>query len=225
MTYPLKDVPGSSHRWALEQVASLPGDALRVLDVGAAEGHVTRLVRRARPRAEVWAIEPDPAAAGKLAEVADLVSPWLEQVPREEGFDLALLLDVLEHVTDPATLLAEAVARVRPGGTLLLSVPNVAHWSTRGALLAGEFPYTHRGILDRTHVHFFTRRSLRALVARAGLVVEGEAGSIVPVELALPEALAGAAPAWAFLRGPRRALARALPGLCAYQLLVRARKP
>lgn len=225
MTYPLKDAPGSSHRWALEQVTALPPGKLRVLDVGAAEGHVARLVRRARPAVELWGIEPDPAPAARLAEVADVVTPWLEQVPREEGFDVALLLDVLEHVTDPGSLLEDAVARVRPGGTLLISVPNVAHWSTRGALLAGEFPYAGRGILDRTHVHFFTRRSLRALVAQAGLITEREDGSIVPVELALPEALAGVTPAWAYLRGARRALARALPGLCAYQLLVRARKP
>lgn len=225
MSYPLKDAPGSSHRWALEQVAALPPGPLRVLDVGAAAGHVARLVRRARPGVELWAVEPDASAAAALAEVADHVSPWIEHVPRAPAFDLALLLDVLEHSTDPVGLLGEAVARVRPGATVLISVPNVAHWSMRALILAGEFPYARRGILDRTHVHFFTRRSVRELARGAGLVIEAEDASISPVELALPEAVAGATPSWAFLRGPRRALARALPGLCAFQLLLRTRRP
>lgn len=218
--YAFKGAPGSSHRWALEQVDRLPAGPLAVLDVGASEGHVLRAVRERRPDATTWAVEPVPEAAQALRAIADEVSAWIEEVPREPRFDLALLLDVLEHVNTPAELLAEAVARVRPGGALLVSVPNVAHWSMRAALLAGEFPYAQRGILDRTHVHFFTRRSLRALLEGAGLVIEETGGSIVPLELALP-----VVPDALLARGLRRAAARVLPGLCAYQLLARARKP
>ncbi len=223
--YVFKGAAGSSHRWAIEQVAALPPGPLRVLDVGAAEGLVSRALRAARPGLEVWAVEPSAAARVALGDVAEQVFAALDDVPTAAPFDLALLLDVLEHVADPAAFLRDVVARVRPGGTLLLSVPNVAHWSVRALLLAGEFPYASRGILDRTHLRFFTRRSLRALVHEAGLALEAEAGSISPVELALPDPLAARAPGWAFARGLRRALARTAPGLCAYQLLARARRP
>lgn len=226
MAYVFKGAAGSSHRWAIDQVAALaPAAAARALDVGAAEGHVARALRAARPGLELWAVEPDAAARAALEGAADRVFAALDDVPPGPTFDLALLLDVLEHVVDPAALLAEVAARVRRGGLLLVSVPNVAHWSVRGALLAGEFPYSGRGLLDRTHLRFFTRRSLRALLAGAGLELEREAGSIAPVELALPAALAERAPPWAFARGLRAALARAAPGLCAYQLLARARRP
>lgn len=225
MAYVFKGAPGSSHRWAIEQVASLPPGPLRALDIGAAEGHVARALRATREGLELWAVEPSPGARVTLETVAARVFGALDDVPREPSFDLALLLDVLEHVTDPAAFLREAAARVRPGGTLLLSVPNVAHWSVRGALLAGEFPYADRGILDRTHVQFFTRRSLEALVRGAGLVLEAAGGSISPVELALPEAVARRAPGWLFARGLRRALVGLAPGLCAYQLLARTRRP
>lgn len=218
--YVLKDAPGSSHRWAIEQVVGLPPGPRRVLDVGAAEGHVARNMLRARPDLEVSAVEPSPAAAAALTDVAARTFAWLDDVPREPVFDVALLLDVLEHTPDPDAFLRDAVARVRPGGLVLVSVPNVAHWSMRAMLLAGEFRYASRGILDRTHMRFFTRRSLRELVAGAGLAVEAEAGSIAPVELAVPFA-----PEWLLARGLRRAAAGALPGLCAYQLLVRARRP
>lgn len=221
--YVFKDAPGSSHRWAIEQVVGLPPGPLRLLDVGAAEGHVSRVMRRRRPDLEVSAVEPSPAAAPALADVAVRTFAWLEDVPREPAFDVALMLDVLEHTAEPDEFLREAVARMRPGGLVLLSVPNVAHWSVRAMLLAGEFLYASRGILDRTHVRFFTRRSLRALVRSAGLEVEAESGSISPVELAMPDSLASSAPSWLFARGLRRAAVGALPGLCAYQLLVRAR--
>lgn len=223
--YPFKGAPGSSHRWAIDEVARLPAGPLRALDVGAARGHVARALRGARVGLEVWAVEPGTDARRALADVAAQTFAALDEVPDDARFDVALLLDVLEHVADPEALLTQVVGRVRPGGRLLVSVPNVAHWSVRAALLAGEFPYAERGILDRTHVRFFTRRTLRSLLRGAGLVVEAESASIVPVELALPGAIAGRAPGWLFARGLRGALARAAPGLCAFQLLARARRP
>jgi SAM-dependent methyltransferase len=217
--YVFKSAPGSSHRWAIEQVVGLPPGPLRVLDVGAAEGHVARGMRRERPDLEITAVEPSPTASAALANVAARTFAWLDDVPREPIFDVALLLDVLEHTPDPDAFLRDAVARLRPGGLALLSVPNVAHWSMRAMLLAGEFRYASRGILDRSHMRFFTRRSLRDLVRAVGLAVEVEDGSIAPVELAVP-----GAPGWLFARGLRRAAVGALPGLCAYQLLMRARR-
>jgi len=129
----------------------------------------------------VWAVEPDPESARALAGSVEEVHAALGGVTRD-GFDLALLLDVLEHVPDSAALLREVAARVRPGGALLVSVPNVAHWSVRASLLAGRFDYAPRGIMDRTHLRFFTRRTFRALLEDAGLEVVAEDAAIAPVE-------------------------------------------
>lgn len=219
-TYPLKPQRGSSHSWALEAAAALPGP-LDVLDVGAGPGHVARALRARRRDVRVWAVEPDPASARALEGSVEAVHAALDGVTRD-GFDLALLLDVLEHVQDPAALLADVAARVRPGGALLVSVPNVAHWSVRASLLAGRFDYAPRGILDRTHLRFFTRRTFRSLLAGAGLEVLAEDASIAPVEQVL--GTVDAVAPWALGRGLRQAAARTLPGLLAYQLLAHARR-
>ncbi len=218
--YPFKPQPGSSHRWALETAAALAGP-LDVLDVGAGPGHVARALRAGRGDVRVWAVEPDPTSARALEGSVEEVHPTLDGVTRD-AFDLALLLDVLEHVPDPAALLAEVVARVRPGGALLVSVPNVAHWSVRASLLAGRFDYAPRGIMDRTHLRFFTRRTFRALLAGAGLEVVAEDAAIAPVEQVL--GTVDAVAPWALGRGLRRTAARTLPGLLAYQLLAHVKR-
>ena len=146
---------------------------------------------------------------------------WVPELAQVEGaFDLALALDVLEHSADPEGLLADLASRLRPGGTALVSVPNVAHWSMRASLLAGRFDYAERGILDRTHLRFFTRATFLDLLAGVGLRVEETGEAVVPLELLLPEAVHESAP-WGLLRVVRRAAAKALPGLFAYQLLAR----
>ena len=80
-----------------------------------------------------------------------------------------LLLDVLEHLVDPAALLARVRSWLAPGGRLLISLPNVAHAAVRLSLLHGRFPRTDTGLLDRTHLHFFDRSQLDLLLTGAGL--------------------------------------------------------
>ena len=89
-------------------------------------------------------------------------------LPRS-AFDVVLLLDVLEHLVDPGALLARTRTWLAPGGRVILSVPNVAHAAVRLSLLRGRFPRTDTGLLDRTHLHFFDRPQLQALLAAAGL--------------------------------------------------------
>lgn len=221
ISYPWKPFPGSPHHWALREVRRLPRGPLKLLDVGAGEGHVLRALSAARDDVqESWAVEPHWAveAAPRERWVSDLreVEP--------EDFDLALALGVLEHVPDPAVLLRQIALRLRPGGTLLVSVPNVAHWSVRLGLLAGRFEYGERGILDRTHLRFFTRRSVLRLIRGAGLEVEQSGAALAPLELLLPGPVSESRP-WSLLVRARARLARAVPGLFGYQMLVRARKP
>jgi SAM-dependent methyltransferase len=90
------------------------------------------------------------------------------EVVQEGPFDIVLAGDLLEHVREPGLLLADARSVLAPGGLLILSVPNFGHWYVRGRALLGIFDYDQRGLLDRTHVHFFTRRSLERELRQAG---------------------------------------------------------
>ena len=85
------------------------------------------------------------------------------------AYDAILFLDVLEHLRDPDGVLRAARDWLRPGGRVLCSLPNVAHWRVRLALARGRFDYTENGLMDATHLRWFTRRTARELLTRAGL--------------------------------------------------------
>ena len=141
-----------------------------VLDAGCSSGYLAeQLVARG---CRVVGLELDPAAA-RIAErwcdrviVGDVEQMELDLEPA--SFDVVLCGDILEHLRDPTAALARWRPLLRPGGRLVLSTPNVANWSIRLALLFGVFRYTERGILDRTHAHLFTRRSLLETLQSAG---------------------------------------------------------
>ena len=114
------------------------------------------------------------AVAEKWAErvvVGDLDAGTLWQELEGEQFDAVTLGDVLEHLRDPLATLRAAARVLKPSGIFAISVPNVAHGDVRMALLQGAFPYRQTGLLDRTHIHFFTRAGLKDLVKEAGLVL------------------------------------------------------
>lgn len=128
---------------------------------------------------EVWGIEQDAFAAGKAAaRVAKVIQADLtdaQAVGRQlEGhrFDTIVFSDVLEHVYDPLRVLTSYLGYLEPGGRVLISLPNVLNWQTRLEFVAGRFRYQDSGVLDRTHIRFFTFASAREMVERAGLTVE-----------------------------------------------------
>jgi len=219
--YVWKEIPGSSHdllrRWIREGASEL-----RLLDLGAAGGHLGRAVRDRC--AFLAGVEPDPALPASAREGYD---EWRTTDAAAAGtwnrpFDAVVCGDVLEHLARPEELLARIREWLRPGGTLYVSVPNVANVTVRAALLAGRFPYAERGILDRTHLRFYTRRTARELVEGAGFRIRRQAATAMPVELALPAL--GRPP----LSGPSRALAsaaaRVWPTLFGYQVVIEAER-
>src|SRR5437016_12769572 len=116
------------------------------------------------------------------------------EIPALDGaFDAIVYGDVLEHLHDPARVLAALNRGLAPGGQAVISVPNVAHLWVRLSLAAGRFEYADRGILDRTHLRFFTRRSLGALLTGAGLRVERLTATPAPLYQVAPERLHGRA--------------------------------
>ncbi len=148
-----------------------------VLDVGCGEGHVAAaLVERG---CRVWGIEIDPeaAVAARISCEAVVVGDVMGVSHESLGsrpFDVILLLDVLEHLVDPLVALRHVTAWLAPGGRVIVSIPNVAHAAVRLALLQGRFEYSETGLLDETHLRFFDRRSLGALIHDAGLAVFDE---------------------------------------------------
>jgi 2-polyprenyl-3-methyl-5-hydroxy-6-metoxy-1,4-benzoquinol methylase len=155
-------------------VVDLVGRDRRVLDVGCATGAVAAVLSARGCR--VVGIEMDEGAALEAKQyLADLVIGRIEQIDlrsqfADERFDAIIVADVLEHLEDPDAVLRDLVSLLDPGGFVVASIPNVAHGAVRLALLQGRFQYSEVGLLDRTHLRFFTRDTLEALFERAGLV-------------------------------------------------------
>jgi 2-polyprenyl-3-methyl-5-hydroxy-6-metoxy-1,4-benzoquinol methylase len=172
-TEPVLDDGNTSH--AL--IVDLVGTGKRVLDVGCATGYLAEIL--ARRGCEVAGIEADPDAARRAEEfcekvlVGDVEEMDLESKLEGETFDVIVFGDVLEHLKDPARALGRLEPFLRDGGYVVASIPNVAHGSVRLALLRGEFRYRRLGLMDDTHLRFFTRQSVERLFEDAGFLITG----------------------------------------------------
>jgi 2-polyprenyl-3-methyl-5-hydroxy-6-metoxy-1,4-benzoquinol methylase len=155
-------------------VVKLVGTDRRVLELGPATGYMSRvLVERG---CEVVGIELDPSMAEQAARycerviVGDIDTLDLEAELGDDRFDVIVAADVLEHLKDPLGALRRLQRFLVPGeGSFVLSIPNVAHGSVRLALMQGVFSYQDLGLLDRTHLRFFTRESIEKLLSDAEL--------------------------------------------------------
>lgn len=157
-----------------EVAALVPADAQTVIDVGCGAGALGQALKASRPGLQVYGVEPAAEPARRARQVLDDVLEGRAADPLPPSWpapDCVVFADVLEHTRDPWSVLALWRKRLAPGGSVVLSLPNVAHRSVVHGLLRGRWQYEDAGILDRTHLRFFTRRSARALVERAGLRV------------------------------------------------------
>jgi 2-polyprenyl-3-methyl-5-hydroxy-6-metoxy-1,4-benzoquinol methylase len=156
------------------QVIDLVPGGSDVLDVGCSTGYLAEALTQ--HGCAVSGIEYDADAAEKARPhlqhlvVGDLVTMDLAAELGDRTFDVIVCADILEHLPDPVDVLRRLLAHLRPGGSVVISVPNVAHGSLRLALLQGRWQYTPTGLLDSTHIRFFTRRSLTETLRDAGLV-------------------------------------------------------
>lgn len=175
------DDENNSHSMILRMV----GSNMRVLEAGCSSGHVSKALRECG--CSVVGIEIDPDAA-------QAASAWLERVIvgnleevqvweelNGDLFDVIVFGDVLEHLRDPLSALRASLVYLKQGGAIVVSVPNIAHADIKISLMNGEFPYADSGLLDRTHVHFFTKDTLLELLSEAGLVAIEFQRAITPV--------------------------------------------
>ncbi|SOD70604.1 methyltransferase family protein [Jatrophihabitans sp. GAS493] len=163
--------PGSSHTFMVELV----GSNKRVLDVGCDTGYLGTVLQALGNR--VSGFEVDPVTGEEAAKHLDrVVIGDLERTDLVEefgagSFDVVIFGDVLEHLRDPLPVLRQARPLLAPGGSVIISTPNIAHGDIRMALLQGKFDYTRVGILDDTHTRFFTRKTLVQFLTDAGFVL------------------------------------------------------
>ncbi len=153
----------------------VPESVSRLLDVGCGEGGFGALIRRYHPDVVVHGIETASHAAEKATTHYQRVfTGAYPDVLRgsAETYDLIAFNDVLEHMVDPWGALSEARRFLAPSGHIIVSLPNLANLESIAQLIRGRFDYAESGVLDRTHLRFFTVKTARELVIGAGFVIE-----------------------------------------------------
>lgn len=177
---------GSSHDLLRNWFRGHPA-GLRVLDIGTAGGTLGKML--SEMGMNLYGVEPH-------RQWAELAKPFYQDIfvgSLEEtddhflsGFDVVVCADVLEHLPDPQVQLSRLTQLQKTGTIFLVCVPNVANLWVRLQLLFGKFEYTERGILDRTHLRFFTQSSLLDLLTNSGLEVQKIIPTPIPVSLIVP---------------------------------------
>jgi len=217
--YPVKRSTYSSHHFARLAI----GTGEDILDVGCGRGELAQeFVRRGNrvigvdilPREKV-----SPDLDSYIQENFHIAG--LARIKERLGarrFDKILLLDVIEHVPDSEGMLRECLSLLRPGGQLIVSVPNIANISVRLMLLFGRFDYVPRGIMDRTHVRFFTRKTITKLFEEEGGSIIRREMTVIPLEVIT--GLAPRNPLVRLMHGALILLTRLFPGLFGYQTFI-----
>jgi predicted TPR repeat methyltransferase len=220
--YTFKDFEGSSHRILIDMIRRHARRDGTLLDLGAAGGELGEAVRGHFSR--TFGFEYNADCVGQLCGRFDhVVIADLERVSAlPANVDAVVLADVLEHLRSPADALTLVRHTLSDQGRVFISVPNIANITVRLGLLFGIFEYRDRGILDHTHLRFYTKRTIRRDVENAGFRILEMGGSSVPIRLIIgrytPEFL---------LRIGERMLSwltRIWRGLFAYQIILVAAK-
>lgn len=167
------------------KVLNFVGREKKVLELGCGPGAMTRYMRE-QLNCQITALEIDPERA-RLAEpycdklyVTNLESFDFKSEFAEQRFDVIVAADVLEHLQDPWRCLCSVRELLQPEGYIVVSIPNVAHNSVIAQLLVGRFSYQPQGLLDVTHLRFFTRRDIEALLLETGFFPEQWQQNLVP---------------------------------------------
>lgn len=159
-------------------LALVPAKATSIIEVGCSTGSLAYALKSTRPMVNYLGIELDPKAAEIASQFCDgIVSLDIESADQSlfqqySDRDCWIFGDVLEHLRDPWRVLSQIYSVLPKGGTVVASIPNVQHWSIQGRLSIGEFRYEGTGLLDRTHLRWFTRVTIHAMFQSVGLRIE-----------------------------------------------------
>jgi 2-polyprenyl-3-methyl-5-hydroxy-6-metoxy-1,4-benzoquinol methylase len=181
--YAIKEDQASSHAVILRWLEQMP--PRRVLDLGSSSGELASRVRDLGHHVTAADVVEHPQVRRRVDEFirADLDQGLPSELVALGPFDVVLTADVLEHLREPRRLLEQLRTVVAEDGILIASVPNFAHWYARIRTMLGLFDYDQRGVLDRGHVRFFTRRSFQRLLRDAGFSIIRMETTGLPVEV------------------------------------------
>ncbi len=170
---------------SFKKILDFVGENKYVLDIGCATGYLASLLKQRDCRVVGIDINEKSAnAARKVCEqviIADLDFTPISELLAKQKFDVAIFGDVLEHLRNPWQILQDTHKILSEDGFIVASIPNIAHGATRLSLLKGDFEYQKMGILDSTHLRFFTRYSIEKLFENTGYLVSDIERTIVPV--------------------------------------------
>ncbi|MDW7760877.1 MAG: class I SAM-dependent methyltransferase [Acidobacteriota bacterium] len=156
-------------------LALIPGDAVRILDVGCGAGATGRELKLRRS-CEIVGVEIDAGRAARAESRLDKVlhaDVETADLPFEATFDCVVCADVLEHLRDPWAVVRKLRGYLRPGGSLVAGLPNVRHWRVlKSLVVSGTWAYEDSGVLDRDHLRFFARKDIIRMFEEAGFTTE-----------------------------------------------------
>jgi len=165
-------------------VALLPRGPHSILELGCGDGSTGRLALETGNAARYVGVELDRAAAEIAAmALSEVVVGDVETLSLKRyagSFDALIVSEVFEHLTDPWNTLRTLLHCLKPGALVFASSPNIAHWRVIANLLRGRFDYADEGVMDRTHLRWFTPATYRAMFEAAGVKIDrlGAVGSI-----------------------------------------------
>jgi O-antigen biosynthesis protein len=156
----------------------------QVVDFGCATGYFAHLLTQKHCLVTGVEINPEAAETAKKycqeVIVADLDFVSVREILRDRQFDVAVFGDVLEHLRNPWQVLQDTKQILKEDGYIVASIPNIAHGAIRLALLQGKFEYTEFGILDNTHLRFFTRKTVEDLLENSGYLLKNIESTKLP---------------------------------------------
>lgn len=167
--------PYEIHHLALSKV----GENKKVLELGCATGYITKLLKQ--KKCIVTAVDADSNAISLVRHIADeaiqadLNNP--QSLKIKKHYSVVLLMDVIEHLIHREELLQYINTWLASDGILILSTPNIVHIKVRLDMVLGKFTYTEMGIMDNTHVHFYTRETILEELRKAGFMIRECIGS------------------------------------------------
>jgi 2-polyprenyl-3-methyl-5-hydroxy-6-metoxy-1,4-benzoquinol methylase len=176
---------------------AIPKDATAVLEIGCAVGALGAAYKDRNPGCAYYGVEIHPPsaeiAAGRLDKVFCASVEEVDLSSLERSIDCIVYGDVLEHLVDPWAVLKKHRSLLKPGGRIAACIPNIQHWSLLQHLLQGNWVYSDHGLLDRTHLRFFTLNTIFTSLVESGYRVEtmigvriDEAGASAFVERMAP---------------------------------------
>ena len=205
----------------LQQILAFLERDKSVLDIGCSTGYLAQIMAEDFG-CMVSGIERNEAAAEKARSFCERVYVGSAEDDRlwdqvNEQFDVVVMGSVLEHLSSPQELLKRVAGILRPDGYIIISIPNISHWTIIRDLLQGRFDYQEYGLLDRTHLHFFTISSLHEMLRENGFNVLAQ--EMIVDKMPFDKIL------WKFpFRKLRFWLAHAVPHLFGYEFVVKANR-